>query len=141
MNMNLIQIECIKAYLIRSYHAEKKPYLYIVAPNRDERFIALNIILSYNSKVDPECKIEIASDDTDTYYRKVAREYQILLSSWELISDYRYNFRAPYYAKSHHCPYAFYVQIDNFRSIENFELLYKIYPSSLFVYDRALVLT
>src|SRR6266496_1532785 len=37
VNMNLIQMECIKAYPIRDYHAEKKPYLHIVTPNRDER--------------------------------------------------------------------------------------------------------
>ncbi|CAG8690563.1 16430_t:CDS:1, partial [Funneliformis mosseae] len=107
----------------------------------DKRFTALDIISSYNSKVDPESKIETASDDTGTYYRKVTREYQILLFGWGLISDYRYNFRAPYYAKSHHCPHVFYVQIDNFRPIENFEPLYEIYPSSLFTRDRALVLT
>src|SRR6266540_2791572 len=94
MNINLIQMECIKAYPIRGYHAEKKPYLCIVTPNRDERFTALDIISSYNSKVDPECKIETASDDTGTYYCKVAREYRILLSGWRLISNYRYNFSA-----------------------------------------------
>jgi hypothetical protein len=85
-------------------------------------------------------KIETTSDDTGTYYRKVAREYRIPLSGWGLISDYRYNFSAPYYVKSHHCPHAFYVHIDNFRPIDNFELLYKIYPSSLFTHDRALIL-
>ena len=119
----------------------KKPYLRIVTPNKDQRFTALDIISSYNSKVDPECKIETASDDTGTYYRKVAREYRIPLSGWGLISDYRYNFSAPYYAKSQHCPHAFYVHIDSFCPIENFEPLYKIYPSSLFTHDRALVLT
>ncbi len=77
--MNLIQMECIKAYPIRDYHAEKKPYLHIVTPNRDERFTALDIISSYNLKVDPECKIETASDDTGTYYHKVTRKYQIPL--------------------------------------------------------------
>ena len=141
VNMNLIRMECIKAYPIRGYHAEKKPYLRIVASNKDLRFTALDIISSYNSKVDPECKIETASDDTGTYYHKVAREYRIPLSGWGLISNYRYNFSAPYYAKSQHCPHAFYVQIDNFRPIEDFEPLYEIYPSSLFTHDRALVLT
>ncbi|RGB22625.1 hypothetical protein C1646_775801 [Rhizophagus diaphanus] len=141
ININLIQMECIKAYPIRGYHAEKKPYLRIVTHNKDLRFTALDIISSYNSKVDPECKIETASDDTDTYYRKVAREYRIPLSRWGLISDYRYNFSAPYYAKSQHCPHAFYVHIENFRPIDNFEPFYKIYPSSLFTHDRALVLT
>ncbi|GES95226.1 DNA polymerase family B-domain-containing protein [Rhizophagus clarus] len=136
--MNLIWMEYIKAYPIRGYHAEKKPYLRIVAPNKDLRFTALDIISSYNSKVDPECKIETASDDTGTYYRKVAKEYRIPLSGWGLISNYRYNFSAPYYAKSQHCPHAFYVQIDNFRPIEDFEPFYKIYPSSLFTRDQAL---
>uniref|UniRef100_U9UW03 DNA-directed DNA polymerase family B exonuclease domain-containing protein n=1 Tax=Rhizophagus irregularis (strain DAOM 181602 / DAOM 197198 / MUCL 43194) TaxID=747089 RepID=U9UW03_RHIID len=136
-----IKMECIKAYPIRGYHTEKKPYLRIVTPNKDLRFTALDIISSYNSKVDPECKIETASDDTGTYYRKVAREYRIPLSGWELISDYRYNFSAPYYVKSQHCPHAFYVHIENFRPIDNFEPFYKIYPSSLFTHDRALVLT
>ncbi|CAI2194454.1 5673_t:CDS:2, partial [Funneliformis geosporum] len=141
MNINLIQMECIKAYPIRDYHVKKKPYLCIVASNRDERFTALNIISSYNSKVDPEYKIETASDNTDTYYRKVAREHQISFSGCGLISNYRYNFSAPYYAKSHHCSHAFYAHINNFRLIDNFESLYKIYPSSLFTHDRALVLT
>ncbi|CAI2176501.1 14992_t:CDS:1 [Funneliformis geosporum] len=80
MNINLIQMECIKAYSIRGYHAEKKPYLYIIAPNRDERFTALDIISSYNSKVDLECKIETASYDTGTYYCKIAKEHRISFS-------------------------------------------------------------
>jgi DNA polymerase elongation subunit (family B) len=126
---------------ICGYHAEKKLYFRIVTSNKDLRFTALDIISSYNSKVDPECKIETASDDTGIYYHKVAKEYQIPLSGWGLISNYRYNFSAPYYAKSHHCPHAFYVHIDNFRLIGNFELLYKIYPSSLFTHDKALILT
>ncbi|PKC54167.1 DNA/RNA polymerase, partial [Rhizophagus irregularis] len=133
--------ECIKAYPIRGYHAEKKSYLRIIAPNKDIRFTALDIISNYNSKVDQENRIETASDDTGTYYRKVAREYRIPLSRWGLISDYKYNFSAPYYAKSQHCPHAFYVHIGNFQPIVDFEPLYKIYPSSLFSRDRALVLT
>ncbi len=72
-------MKCIKTYPIHSYYAEKKPYLHIVTFNKDQKFTVLNIILSYNSKVNPECKIEIASDDTGTYYRKVARKYQIPL--------------------------------------------------------------
>ncbi|GBB83305.1 hypothetical protein RclHR1_10020009 [Rhizophagus clarus] len=74
MNMNLIRMECIKAYPIRGYHAEKKPYLRITAPNKDLRFTALDIISRYNSETDQENRIETASDDTGTYYRKVARE-------------------------------------------------------------------
>uniref|UniRef100_U9T2S4 DNA-directed DNA polymerase n=1 Tax=Rhizophagus irregularis (strain DAOM 181602 / DAOM 197198 / MUCL 43194) TaxID=747089 RepID=U9T2S4_RHIID len=64
VDMNLIRRECIKAYPIRGYHAEKKSYLRIIAPNKDIRFTALDIISNYNSEADPECKIETASDDT-----------------------------------------------------------------------------
>ncbi|GBC01347.1 hypothetical protein RclHR1_04150011 [Rhizophagus clarus] len=53
VNMNLIQIKCIKAYPIHGYHAEKKPYLCIVTPNKNLRFIALSIISSYNSRLIP----------------------------------------------------------------------------------------
>ncbi|RGB26687.1 ribonuclease H-like domain-containing protein [Rhizophagus diaphanus] len=77
VNMNLIRMECIKAYPIRGYYAEKKPYLRIVAPNKDLRFTALDIISSYNSKVDPECKIETALDDTGTYYQDFEPLYEI----------------------------------------------------------------
>src|SRR4051812_36056008 len=34
VNMNLIQMKCIKAYPICGYHTEKKPYLRIVTPNK-----------------------------------------------------------------------------------------------------------
>ncbi|PKK56610.1 hypothetical protein RhiirC2_799654 [Rhizophagus irregularis] len=71
MNMNLIQMECIKVYPIRGYHAEKKLYLHITAPNKDLRFTALDIISRYNSETDQENRIETASDNTGTYYRKV----------------------------------------------------------------------
>jgi len=72
-------MKCIKTYPIYGYHAEKKLYVHIVTPKKDHRFTALDIISSYNVKVDPEYKIETASDDTGTYYRKVARKYQIPL--------------------------------------------------------------
>ncbi|CAI2197107.1 6847_t:CDS:2, partial [Funneliformis geosporum] len=105
----------------------------ILATGKDsrgnERFTALNIISSYNSKVDPKCEIKTTSDNTGTYYHKIAREHWISFSG------------APYYVKSHHCSHAFYAHIDNFRPIDNFEPLYKIYSSSLFTHDRALVLT
>ncbi|CAI2195661.1 13780_t:CDS:2, partial [Funneliformis geosporum] len=85
VNMSLFQKECIKAYPIYSYHTEKKLYLHIIISNKDQRFTAFNIISSYNSKIDSEYKIETALDNTDTYYRKVVREYQISLFGWELI--------------------------------------------------------
>ncbi|RGB32666.1 ribonuclease H-like domain-containing protein [Rhizophagus diaphanus] len=113
--------ECIKAYPICGDHAEKKSYLRIIASNKDIRFTALDIISNYNSKINQENRIETASDDTGTYYHKVTRD-------------------APYYAKSQHCPHAFYVHIGNFQPIVDFKPLYKIYPSSFFSRDRALVL-
>ncbi|PKY43459.1 DNA/RNA polymerase [Rhizophagus irregularis] len=147
INMSLIRMECIRAYPIRGFHAEKKFYLRVSTPNKEQRFTALEIIREYNSQVDvsyPEFRLETASDDKGAYYRKVAREYRIPLSGWCLMKDYKYNFSAPYYTRSHLCPHAFYVHIDNFRPIEDaehLESLYKIYPSSLIFRDRTLVLT
>ncbi|CAG8802417.1 339_t:CDS:2, partial [Racocetra persica] len=70
INMSLIQKECIKACPLCGYYSEKKPYLHITTPNKDQRFTALDIISIYNSKVNTKCKIETASDNTGTYYRK-----------------------------------------------------------------------
>ena len=101
-------------YPIHSYHTKKKLYLCIITLNKDQRFTTLDIISNYNSKVDSECKIETASDDTGIYYCKVIREYKISLSGWRSISNYKYNYNASYYMRFHHCQYAFYVHIDNF---------------------------
>ncbi len=79
---------------------KKKLYLHIVISNKDQRFIALDIILSYNSKTDQKSRLETILNNIDTYYHKVAREYQIPLFKWELLSDYKYNFSIPYYMKS-----------------------------------------
>ncbi|CAG8604365.1 6079_t:CDS:2, partial [Funneliformis mosseae] len=67
-------------YNVEQFLHQMMPYTYF--RKRDERFTTLDIISSYNSKVDSECKIETALDNTDTYYCKVVREYQITLSGW-----------------------------------------------------------
>ncbi|CAG8498543.1 15494_t:CDS:2 [Cetraspora pellucida] len=66
--MSLIQKECIKAYPLYGYYLEKKPYLHITTPNKDQKFTALDIISIYNSKVNIEYKIETALDDIGIYY-------------------------------------------------------------------------
>ncbi|RHZ76070.1 hypothetical protein Glove_207g8 [Diversispora epigaea] len=140
VDMAELQIEHIKTFPIRGYYVEKKPYLRIVTTNIKQRKIALNIILEYNSK--NEKKLETASDDTTSiYYRKVAREYRIPLSGWALITNYEYNnYRVSYSARSPFCKHAFYVSINNYRSVEDPSILYNSYPSQLITHDRALVI-
>src|SRR6266496_2037786 len=45
VNMSLFRKECIKAYPIRGYHVEKKLYLRIVTPNKDQ-----GLLLSISSQ-------------------------------------------------------------------------------------------
>ncbi|RHZ49147.1 hypothetical protein Glove_529g21 [Diversispora epigaea] len=129
VDMAELQIEHIKAFPIRRYYVEKKPYLCIVITNIKQRKITLNIILEYNLK--NEKKLETTSDDTTSiYYRKVAREYRIPLSGY----------RVPYSARSPLCEHAFYVSINDYRSVKDPSILYNSYPSQLITHDRTLVI-
>src|SRR6266542_1305200 len=144
VDMDQVRIEYEKAFLIKRYHPEKKTYLHIVITTSKQKSIALNIILKYNSeivKAEQEYKLKIASDNMSAYYRKVVREYKILLSGWALLTNYEYNSgRMPYSTHSPLCSHAFYVSINNYRSIKDPTVLYKTYPPSLITYDRTLVL-
>ncbi|CAG8624923.1 5237_t:CDS:1, partial [Paraglomus brasilianum] len=142
VDMTELRTEHVKAFPIRGYYTEKKPYLRIVTTSAKQRKIALNIILEYNLKNKSGKKLETASDDTtSTYYRKVAREYRIPLSGWALLTNYEYNsHRMPYSTRSPLCEHAFYLSINNFCHIENPSILSKTYPSQLITHDRALVL-
>nr|CAG8506154.1 14903_t:CDS:1 [Entrophospora candida] len=130
IDINKIQIEHVKAYPIRDYHAEKKSYLRIYTTTTFQKKIALNIILKHN--------LETTSDDRSAYYRKAAREYKILLFGWALLTNYSYN-GAHYNARSPLYTHAFYVSINNFQTIYNPSTLHKTYTPSLITHDQALV--
>ncbi|RHZ45605.1 hypothetical protein Glove_668g26 [Diversispora epigaea] len=144
VDIDEVRIEYVKAFPIKGYQPEKKTYLRIVTTTTKQRSIALNIILKHNLEIEEAkqgCKLETASDDKSAYYRKVAREYRIPLSEWVLLTNYEYNnSKMPYSARSPLCEHAFYVSINNYRSIDPL-ILYKTYPSQLLIRDRTLVLT
>ncbi|CAG8784978.1 19514_t:CDS:1, partial [Dentiscutata erythropus] len=133
VDMTELQTEHIKAFPIRGYYKEKKPYVRIITTTSKQRSIALNIILKYNSEITSsdidKSKLETASDDLSAYYRKVAREYRIPLSRWILLTNYKYakhrvsdsynSHRMPYSARSPLCEHAFYLSVNNFCHVED----------------------
>jgi len=76
------KIEHIKAFPFREYHTEKKPYLRIYMRGTGERKTAMKAVQDNN--------FETASDDMYSFYRKVARENEIAISGWSMLSDYFY---------------------------------------------------
>ncbi|RIA83664.1 hypothetical protein C1645_833451 [Glomus cerebriforme] len=72
-------VEEAKEYINQIPHYILHLYRYLI--NGQKAVVTITGI-----KVDPECKIKTASDDTGTYYRKVMREYRISLSGWEKVT-------------------------------------------------------
>ncbi|CAG8747403.1 16481_t:CDS:1, partial [Acaulospora morrowiae] len=74
VDMTEFRTEHIKAFPIHDYYKEKKSYVRIITTTSKQRSIALNIILKYNSEIISsninKSKLETASDDLNTYYRK-----------------------------------------------------------------------
>ncbi|CAI2201207.1 4253_t:CDS:2, partial [Funneliformis geosporum] len=77
-------IEHISAFPLQGYHTEKKPYIRVRTWNHYDRNNALKAIRAVGM-----CT---ASDDLNCqyYYRKVAREERLSLSSWAILSNYLY---------------------------------------------------
>ncbi|PKK62505.1 DNA/RNA polymerase [Rhizophagus irregularis] len=75
-------IENINAFPLRGYHIEKKSYIRVITWNQFDRYNALKAVR--------EVGICTASDDLTPiyYYRKVAREKRLPLSSWAMLSNY-----------------------------------------------------
>ena len=76
--------EDIRAYPLRGYHTEKRAYIRITTWNHFDRYNALKAIRGVG--------IHTVSNDLNCqyYYRKVAREERLPLSSWALLSNYSY---------------------------------------------------
>jgi len=76
--------EDIRAYPLRVYHTEKRAYIRITTWNHFDQYNALKAICGVG--------IHTASDDLNCqyYYRKVAREERLPLSSWAVLSNYLY---------------------------------------------------
>ncbi|PKK60439.1 hypothetical protein RhiirC2_793302 [Rhizophagus irregularis] len=76
--------EDIHAFPLQGYHTKKKAYIRVSTWNHFDQYNALKAVR--------EVGIHTASDDLTPkyYYRKVAREERLPLSSWAVLSDYSY---------------------------------------------------
>ena len=77
-------------------------------------------------------------DDQFTYYRKVARKCEILLSRWSMISKYMCESEG---RNNPLCTYTFWISIKNFHPIEDLASLKNCFSISILMRDRTLVLT
>ncbi|GES96599.1 DNA polymerase [Rhizophagus clarus] len=119
-------IENISAFPLQGYHTEKKLYIRIITWNQFDRYNALKAVR--------EVSIRTASDDLTPiyYYRKVAREERLPLSSWALLSNYSYILLENFYL--------FQVSVNNYNSLSDTKYNNPLF-SSVLLRDRTLVLT
>src|SRR6185369_5571623 len=112
----------IDAFPVRGYHTEKKPYIRIITWNQYDRYNALKAVC--------ESGMETASDDLNWkyYYRKIAREKGLPLSSWVTLYDYI------------HDKNIFRVPVDDYKPINENEYKNQLISPALFR-DKTLVLT
>jgi DNA polymerase elongation subunit (family B) len=102
-------IKTIEAYPLR-YSREKIKYIRIATNTTSERTILLNHIKTFVT--------ETCSNDFNHYYRKVARENRLALSSWVSIENYQVEAKP-----SLLCEYTFTVTIDNYKPLQKPKLL------------------
>ena len=125
-NTSKFGIKTISAFPLQGYHAEKKPYIRVRIWNLYDRYNALKAIRAIGM-----CT---ASNDLNCqyYYRKVAREERLPLSSWATLSNYSYILSEN--------SYLFQVSVGNYNSISDDEYNNPLISSTL-TKDRTLVLT
>ena len=121
------RFENICAYSLRGYHIEKRVYIRITTWNHFDRYNALKAIRGVG--------IHTASDDLNCqyYYRKVAREERLPLSSWVVLSNYLYE-------HIQGGTYLFQVSVNNYNPISEDDYNNPLFFSAL-SRDRTLVLT
>ncbi|PKK70870.1 hypothetical protein RhiirC2_711572 [Rhizophagus irregularis] len=119
-------IKTISAFPLRGYHTEKKKYIRVKAWNHFDRYNALKAVR--------EVGISTASDDLNPtyYYRKVACEERLPLSSWAILSNYLYTPSVN--------AYLFRVSVGNYNPISDDEYNNPLISLAL-TRDRTLVLT
>ncbi|GBB91215.1 hypothetical protein RclHR1_01840012 [Rhizophagus clarus] len=119
-------IEHISAFPLQGYHTEKKLYIRIITWNQFDQYNALKAVRGVG--------IRTASDDLTPiyYYRKVAREERLPLSSWAVLTNYSYILSEN--------GYLFRVSMGNYSPISDEDYNNPLISSAL-VRDRTLVLT
>jgi hypothetical protein len=123
-------IETISAFPLWGYHTEKKSYIRVTTWNHFDRYNALKAVR--------EVGISTASDDLNPtyYYRKVAREEKLPLSSWAVLSNYSYK----YIGDPSLNIYSFQVSVNNYNPINDDDYNNPLISSAL-TRDRTLILT
>ena len=125
-NASKFRVETISAFPLREYHTEKKPYIRVRIWNHYDRYNALKAVHTvgmYTTSDDLNCQY---------YYRKVACEERLPLSSWALLSNYSYILLEN--------SYLFQVSVNNYNSLSDTEYNNPLFSSAL-SRDRILVLT
>ncbi|PKK63436.1 DNA/RNA polymerase [Rhizophagus irregularis] len=126
-NTTKFGFEDIRAFPLQGYYTEKKAYIRIRTWNHFDRYNALKAVR--------EVGIRTASDDLNCqyYYRKVAREERLPLSSWAVLSNYLYEFTPD-------GTYLFRLSVDNYNPISEDDYNNPLFSSAL-TRDRTLILT
>jgi hypothetical protein len=119
-------LETISAFPFRRYHTEKKLYIRVKTWNHFDRYNALKAVC--------EVGIHTASDDLNCqyYYRKVACEKRLPLSSWAVLSNYLYE-------HIQGGTYLFQVSVNNYNPISEDDYNNPLFFSAL-SRDRILIL-
>jgi DNA polymerase elongation subunit (family B) len=117
----------IRAYPLRGYHTEKRAYIRITTWNHFDWYNALKAVRGVG--------IHTTSDDLNCqyYYRKVAREERLPLSSWAVLSNYLYE-------HIQWATYLFQVSVNNYNPISEDDYNNPLFSSAL-SRDCTLVLT
>ncbi|PKK59461.1 ribonuclease H-like protein [Rhizophagus irregularis] len=120
-------IKAISAFPLQGYHTEKKPYIRVRTWNHFDRNKVLKAVHAVGM-----CT---ASDylTCQYYYRKVAREERLPLSSWAVLSNYLYE-------HIQGGTYLFQVSVNNYNPISDDKYSNPLI-SSILLRDRTLVLT
>ncbi|CAB4480535.1 unnamed protein product [Rhizophagus irregularis] len=120
-------IENISAFPLQGYYTEKKSYIRVITWNQFDRYNMLKAVR--------EVGICTASDDLTPiyYYRKVAREKRLPLSSWATLSNYFHEYIQG-------GTYLFQVSVNNYNPTSEDDYNNPLFSSTL-SRDRTLVLT
>ena len=82
--LNIQKYEIIKKYPINEYNKEKKTFIRVYSDNLTDR---KNLL----TRINEETEYKTYSNDLTYYRRKIAREYQLKLTEWNILEKYSIN--------------------------------------------------
>lgn len=147
------QLKVAQIYPTRTDLKKQKPFLLYQEEDSDYVRIFFNTIwqrrkainwvrenpYSYGSSIS-KVKLETASDDLSSHYRKFAREYRIDLCDWNKVANYKQDHSGQY--TSSNVDYTIVVDAKNIRSLSQNEADSKLKAEkSYFRQDKSMILT